>query len=71
MEEIFESLSEDLDNLKIGVDPSDFESFMDQVNNFLDLDKQLTITVHSNAIDEFEHMSNELDKVYNAAGKIG
>ena len=69
--ETFEDLEGGLEDLHIGVDPTDFENWADEVEEFLDADKTITIAVHTDAENEFNRITTELDNIYKAAGKIG
>ena len=77
---LYEELQDKLDQafqdidkltLDIAVNPEQFENWMDQVEQFLDADKQITIAVHSEAESEFERLSEQMDTLYDAASKIG
>lgn len=58
-------------NLDFKVNPEQFETWVDRVNDFIDIDRTITINVLTNAESEFNQMSSELDRIYDAAGKIG
>ena len=67
----FEELEDNLKDLSIGIDPTDFEEFAERVEDYLQTDKTITIAVHTDAENEFQRITAELDNIYNAAGKIG
>lgn len=67
----FEELEDNLKDLSIGIDPTDFEEFTERVEDYLQTDKTITIAVHTDAENEFQRITAELDNIYNAAGKIG
>ena len=70
-QELEQNLAEALDQVEIGVDSSEFDEWVADVESFLDADKQLAITVHTNAEQEFDYIIGEMDQIYNAASKIG
>ena len=68
-----QELIDDLDDtyVQIEVDPQDFDEWAEHVEDFLDIDRKIDIAVQSNMDEEFERMTQQLDRVYDAAGKIG
>ena len=74
VDEAFSALQDDLaelERLDFEVDPSDFDRFVDQVQTFLDADKTIAIRVHTDAENEFNRITQEMENIYQAAGKIG
>ena len=71
LDEVFSNFEDGLDELKINVDPTDFENWAEEVESFLNADKTITITVHTDAENEFNRITDELSNIYTAAGKIG
>lgn len=74
--EAFDKLAKDAQfggfhNIDFTVDDSQFETFKDNIQAFLDADHELNIAVHSDAEDEFLRLSTEFDNLYQAAGMIG
>ena len=67
----FEEIQEGIEDLHIGVDPTDFDEWAKKVEDFLDIDREITIAVHTDAENEFERITRQLDNIYEAAGKIG
>lgn len=68
-----QELIDDLDEayVHIDVDPTDFDDWAEHVEDFLNIDRQISIAVRSNMEEEFDNISQQLDSLYNAAGKIG
>lgn len=71
LDEVFSNIEDGLSDLKINVDPTDFENWADEVESFLNADKTITIAVHTDAQNEFNRITDELNNIYTAAGKIG
>lgn len=60
----------DLGELEIGVAPDGFDEWAEKVEDFLDIDRQINVNVRTNAQQEFDRISGEMTKLYNAASKI-
>lgn len=67
-----EKAGENLANSIVQIDiESDFDKFKDEVEEFLNIERELIINVHSDAEDIFENLQNQMERIYDASSKIG
>lgn len=70
-QKISEHLYRDADNhIQIDVQ-SDLDQFMKQVQDYLDIERQIIINVHSDAEDTFDSLQKQMEQIYDASSKIG
>ena len=67
----YQQLQDKLNELSIHIDLENLEDCMDEIEEFLDVERQILIEVHTDAENEFDRLQAEMDRIYDASSKIG
>lgn len=71
LQERLEKAEDEQLTLDINIDPQAWESFVNDVENFCDIEHDIIVSIHSDAEDAFDSLKSQMDEIYEAASKIG
>ena len=67
----YQELQEKLSDLYINIDLENLDDCMDEIEDFLDVEREIIIAVHTDAENEFDRLQAQMDRIYDASSKIG